>query len=61
MPSSWGQPLTTVGREILDAVLTRLARGARIVLSGGVSQYNAEQVRGPSNYLALIAARASDG
>jgi len=45
--------------DILDAVLTRLARGARIVLSGGVSQYNAHQVRGPSNYLALIAARAS--
>ena len=32
---------------------TRLARGARIVLSGGVSQYNAEHARGPSNYLAL--------
>jgi NADPH-dependent curcumin reductase CurA len=48
-----------VGGEILDAVLTRLARGARIVLSGGVSQYHAQQVRGPSNYLELIAARAS--
>lgn len=48
-----------VGGEILDAVLTRLARGARIVICGGVSQYNAEQVRGPANYLALIAARAS--
>jgi NADPH-dependent curcumin reductase CurA len=48
-----------VGGEILDAVLTRLARGARIVLSGGVSQYSAQQVRGPSNYLELIAARAS--
>jgi NADPH-dependent curcumin reductase CurA len=40
-------------------VLTRLARGARIVLSGGVSQYNAQQVRGPSNCLALIGGRAS--
>jgi NADPH-dependent curcumin reductase CurA len=48
-----------VGGEVLDAVLTRLARGARIVISGGVSQYNAEQVRGPSNYLALIAARGT--
>ena len=48
-----------VGGEILDAVLTRLARGARIVICGGVSQYNAQQVRGPSNYLALIAARGS--
>ena len=48
-----------VGGEILDAALTRLARGARIVVCGGVSQYNSEQVRGPSNYLALIAARGS--
>jgi len=48
-----------VGGEILDAVLTRLARGARIVLSGGVSQYNAQQPRGPVHYLELIAARAS--
>jgi NADPH-dependent curcumin reductase CurA len=48
-----------VGGEILDAVLTRLARGARIVICGGVSQYNAQQARGPTNYLALIAARGS--
>ncbi len=48
-----------VGGEILDAVLTRLARGARIVICGGVSQYNAERVRGPANYLALIAARGT--
>ena len=48
-----------VGGEILDAVLTRLARGARIVICGGISQYNAEQMRGPANYLALIAARGS--
>jgi hypothetical protein len=48
-----------VGGEILDAVLTRLARGARIVICGGVSQYNAQQMRGPANYLALIAARGS--
>jgi NADPH-dependent curcumin reductase len=48
-----------VGGEVLDTVLTRLARGARIVISGGVSQYNARQVHGPSNYLALIAARGT--
>jgi hypothetical protein len=49
-----------VGGEILDAVLTRLARGARIVICGAVSQYNAtEAVRGPSNYLSLLVARAS--
>ncbi len=33
------------GSEILDAVLMRLARGPRIVLSGGVSQDNARQAR----------------
>jgi NADPH-dependent curcumin reductase CurA len=48
-----------VGGEILDAALTRLARGARIVICGGVSQYNADQMRGPSNYLALIPARGT--
>jgi NADPH-dependent curcumin reductase CurA len=49
-----------VGGDILDAVLTRLARGARIVICGAVSQYNAtDGVRGPQNYLALLVARAS--
>jgi NADPH-dependent curcumin reductase len=51
--------LDNVGGEILDAVLARLARGARIVLSGGLSQYNADEARGPSRYLDLIGARAS--
>ena len=51
--------LDNVGGEILDAVLTRLRRGARVILSGGLSQYNSDQTRGPSNYLRLIAARAS--
>jgi NADPH-dependent curcumin reductase len=49
-----------VGGEILDAVLTRLARGARVVICGAVSQYNAtEGVRGPANYLSLLVSRAS--
>jgi len=49
-----------VGGEILDAVLTRLARGARIVICGAVSQYNSsEGMRGPANYMALLVARAS--
>jgi NADPH-dependent curcumin reductase CurA len=48
-----------VGGEILDAALASLARGARVVLSGGLSQYNADETRGPSNYLQLIRARAS--
>jgi NADPH-dependent curcumin reductase CurA len=49
-----------VGGEILDIVLTRLARHARIVICGAVSQYNAtEAVRGPSNYLSLLVFRAT--
>jgi NADPH-dependent curcumin reductase CurA len=48
-----------VGGDVLDAVLTRLARGARIIICGAVSQYNADQVRGPANYLSLLVARAS--
>ena len=43
-----------VGGETLDAVLLHLARGARIVISGGLSQYNADSARGPSNYLQLL-------
>jgi NADPH-dependent curcumin reductase len=49
-----------VGGEILDIVLTRLARHARIVICGAVSQYNAtEAVHGPSNYLSLLVFRAT--
>lgn len=49
-----------VGGDILDAALTRLARGARIVICGAVSQYNAAGAfKGPANYMALLVARAS--
>ena len=49
-----------VGGEILDAALTRLAVGARIVICGAISQYNnKEAVKGPSNYLALLVKRAT--
>lgn len=48
-----------VGGEILDAVLKRLRMHARIVVCGGISQYNATgEQRGPANYLSLISARA---
>lgn len=48
-----------VGGDILDAALSRLRMHARVVLCGGISQYNATgKVRGPANYLALISARA---
>ena len=49
-----------VGGDILDDVLIHLARGARVVISGAVSQYNAsEPTRGPANYLQLLVKRAS--
>jgi NADPH-dependent curcumin reductase len=49
-----------VGGEILDAVLTQITRGARIVICGAISQYNnTGPVRGPSNYLSLLVNRAS--
>ena len=48
-----------VGGDILDAVLTCIARGARIIICGAVSQYNEARVRGPANYMMLLVARAS--
>ena len=49
-----------VGGDILDAVLTRLARGARIVICGAVSQYNnTGPNKGPANYMTLLIDRAS--
>jgi NADPH-dependent curcumin reductase len=49
-----------VGGEILDAALAHLAREARVIICGAISQYNAtEAVRGPSNYLALLVQHAT--
>jgi NADPH-dependent curcumin reductase len=49
-----------VGGEILDTVLLRLARGARVVISGAISQYNAtEPPPGPAHYMQLLVMRAS--
>jgi NADPH-dependent curcumin reductase CurA len=48
-----------VGGDILDTVLTRINRRARIVICGAISQYNnTEPVKGPSNYLSLLVNRA---
>ncbi|RJG13491.1 NADP-dependent oxidoreductase [Pseudomonas cavernicola] len=48
-----------VGGDILDAVLTRIAPKARIVICGAISQYNnKEAVKGPANYLSLLVNRA---
>ena len=48
-----------VGGAILEAALSRLARGARIAICGAVSQYNnSGPMKGPSNYMALLVDRA---
>jgi len=48
-----------VGGEILDMVLTRINRKARIVICGAISQYNnTTPVKGPSNYMSLLVNRA---
>jgi len=48
-----------VGGDILDTVLTQLARHARVVICGAISQYNnTTPVKGPSNYLSLLVNRA---
>ena len=44
-----------VGGDILDAALANLARGARVPISGAISQYcSTDGVKGPSNYLSLL-------
>jgi hypothetical protein len=49
-----------VGGDILDTVLTQLARKARIIICGAISQYNnTTPVKGPSNYLSLLVNRAT--
>jgi NADPH-dependent curcumin reductase CurA len=48
-----------VGGDILDAVLSRLAPKARVVICGAISQYNnTTPVKGPANYLSLLFNRA---
>jgi NADPH-dependent curcumin reductase CurA len=49
-----------VGGDILDAALANLRRGARIVICGAISAYNAEKLPpGPSRYMSLLVNRAS--
>jgi NADPH-dependent curcumin reductase len=54
-----------VGGEILDAALGHLARHARVVICGAISQYNAtgpaglNAMKGPSNYMSLLVNHAS--
>jgi NADPH-dependent curcumin reductase CurA len=48
-----------VGGPVLDEVLARIARGARIVVCGAIARYNAaEAPPGPRNYYRIVAQRA---
>lgn len=48
-----------VGGEILDLCLARIRDGARVVLCGGISRYNATgELTGPKNYFNLVFRRA---
>jgi NADPH-dependent curcumin reductase len=47
-----------VGGDTLEAALGNLAWHARIVLCGAISNYNAEEPRGPRNYMNLLVRRS---
>lgn len=46
-----------VGGPLLDTALANLARGARVVICGAISQYNKQPIYGPSNYMKIVTAR----
>jgi NADPH-dependent curcumin reductase CurA len=49
-----------VGGDILEAALANLARGARVVICGAISQYNnTGPMQGPRNYMSLLVHRAT--
>jgi NADPH-dependent curcumin reductase CurA len=49
-----------VGGDILDAALANLARGARVVICGAISQYNnTGPAQGPRNYMSLLVNRST--
>jgi hypothetical protein len=51
---------TTSGARSSIEALTRIGRGARVVICGAVSQYNVTgRATGPNNYISLLVERAS--
>ncbi|NET37623.1 MAG: NADP-dependent oxidoreductase [Cyanothece sp. SIO1E1] len=46
-----------VGGPLLDTAMGHLARGARVVICGAISQYNASEMYGPKNYMKIVTAR----
>ena len=46
-----------VGGPLLDILLKNLARGARVVICGAISQYNKSEMYGPKNYMKIVTAR----
>jgi len=58
-PSGINVYFDNVGGDILEAALANLARGARIVICGAISQYNNAVTQGPRNYMSLLVNRAS--
>jgi NADPH-dependent curcumin reductase len=46
-----------VGGDMLDDALANLALGARVVICGAISQYNALEMKGPRNYMKIVTAR----
>ncbi len=53
MPDGLDVYFDNVGGEILEAALSQLASGARVVLCGSISEYQREQPFGPRNYTML--------
>lgn len=46
-----------VGGPLLDTAMLNLARGARVVICGAISQYNKSPIYGPHNYMKIVTAR----
>jgi NADPH-dependent curcumin reductase CurA len=48
----------SVGADVLEAGLSHLARGARVVICGGVAGYG-QRIAGPANYMQLVLRHAT--